>query len=199
MDFNELNTEVADKIRAGAIGIIPTDTIYGIVCSALNPKSVEKLRAIRGKPVDKPLLILVADINDIKHFDIFPDSDTLSVLDKVWPGSVTALLPIVNKSFDYLSAGTGNLGVRFPSDPNLRKFLSRTGPLVAPSANKPRNKPAWTLDEAKEYFPDLDFYVNGGTLTDKPSTIIKIEGGRAKVVRQGAADIPGDLIFHNLA
>jgi L-threonylcarbamoyladenylate synthase len=61
---------IAERIKQGEIGVIPTDTIYGIVCSAFNKNSVEKLYKIRKRNKDKPMIILIGSVNDLKLFNI---------------------------------------------------------------------------------------------------------------------------------
>jgi L-threonylcarbamoyladenylate synthase len=70
MDQQIINI-IAERIKQGEIGVIPTDTIYGIVCSAFNENSVEKLYKIRKRNKDKPMIILIGSVNDLKLFNIF--------------------------------------------------------------------------------------------------------------------------------
>ena len=64
--------ELAENIKNGEIGVIPTDTMYGVVASALNPKAVERLREVREKPDNKPLIVLISKIEDLEIFNIEP-------------------------------------------------------------------------------------------------------------------------------
>jgi len=84
-----------------------------------------------------------------------------------------------------LHRGTKNLAFRIPKNQNFRKFLSKTGPLVAPSANSEGEEPAKTIEEAKKYFGKaVDFYLDGGKLTAKPSTLIKISNGKYRILQR---------------
>lgn len=185
--------ELAENIKAGEIGVIPTDTMYGVVASALNPKAVERLREVREKPDNKPLVILISKIEDLKIFNIELDEETMSILNKIWPAPVTIVLPCHDERFEYLTRGTNTLGVRFPDDVELLKLISTSGPLVAPSANPAGKKPAENLDEAWEYFSELDFYFDDGVYPTNPSTLIRIENGKAVVLRQGLWQVPDFL------
>jgi len=74
-----------------------------------------------------------------------------------------------------------------PGDVDLREFLSSTGPVIAPSANPSGEPPAETAEEAEAYFhDDVDFLVDAGRRTGAPSTVARIEGGKWKVLREGA-------------
>jgi L-threonylcarbamoyladenylate synthase len=82
------------------------------------------------------------------------------------------------------------LAVRVPDNFELRNLIKKTGPIVSTSANLRGQEPAKTVKEARKYFGDrLDFYVDAGHLDSQPSTLVKIENNKLKVVRQGAYEI----------
>ena len=181
---------IADILCAGGVGVVPTDTIYGIVGSALNKKSVERIYHLRKRNVKKPMIVLIGDIGDLKLFGIKVDRRVRNVLKNVWPGKVSVILPLSGKrnatsdKFRYLHRETKTLAFRLPKPFWLREFLRITGPLVAPSANFAGELPAKTIAEAKRYFADkIDFYADTGRLDSKPSMLIKIERGKVIVVR----------------
>jgi L-threonylcarbamoyladenylate synthase len=179
--------ELVKIIKSGGIGILPTDTLYGIVCSAKNKKSVEQVYELRERNLKKPSIILISDINDLKFFNVEIDEKTREILLKLWPGQVSAILPCADKKFSYLHRGTKNLAFRFPNKKNLIRLLKKTGPIIAPSANMEGLLPATTIQEAKDYFEDeVDFYVSGGKLESLPSTIVAIKNGKLSIKRQGA-------------
>lgn len=176
--------ETIEIIKDGGIGVIPTDTIYGLVGSALNIKTVERIYEVRRRRPDKPSIILISKIEDLKLFDIELDEATREVLEKYWPGPVSIILLCPNKKFAYLHRGTNSLAFRLPAKNDLLKFLKQTGPLVAPSANPEGSEPAKTINEAKKYFDkQIDFYVDFGRLEAEPSALIRIEQGRIEVLR----------------
>ena len=175
---------VIKTIKNGRIGVLPTDTIYGLVGSALSPKTVERIYHLRKRNPKKPMIILIGSINDLAKFKIAIDQKTKRMLNRFWPGKVSIILPCLSRKFEYLHRGTKTLAFRIPAD-DLRKLLSKTGPLVAPSANPEAKKPAETIKEAKKYFGSVrrlrpeenkvDFYHDAGNLKSKPSTVISIE------------------------
>jgi L-threonylcarbamoyladenylate synthase len=107
------------------------------------------------------------------------------ILKKVWPGKVSVILPCINNEFKYLHRGSKSLAFRLPNKKSLIEILKKTGPLVAPSANPQGLEPAKNIKEAKDYFNNkVDFYMAGGTLKSKPSTILKInKSGEVEVLR----------------
>lgn len=168
---------IINQLRAGKIGVIPTDTIYGIVGSALNPNTVEKIYQIRKRSKKKPFIILISSLNDLNKFNIELTKKQIDFLKNIWPNPVSIVLPLGKKS----------LAFRMPKLMWLQDLLKQTGPLVAPSANIEGKKPSETSDEAKKYFGDnVDFYVDGGKIKSEPSTIIQLnEQGISKVLRKG--------------
>ena len=178
--------KAALSLKEGKIGVIPTDTVYGIVGSALNPQTVEEIYRLRKRATDKPMIILIANLNDTNHFNIKLADKTTKILKKVWPNPVSVILPCPSKEFAYLHRGKKTIAFRMPKDKWLRDLLSKTGPLVAPSANIEGRPVAQTTVEAKKYFgKEVSFYLDGGKLRENPSTLIEIKNGKVRILRQG--------------
>lgn len=171
------------------VGVIPTDTLYGIVGSALDPKSVERIYKLKNRNRSKPTIILISSYKDLKIFGIKLNKKMKSVLDKIWPGPTSVALPALREDLEYLHRGAKTLAFRFPNSPSLRKLLEISGPIIAPSANLESFPPAETIEQARSYFNEgVDFYVDGGEIRNgTPSTLILLnEEGEMKVLRQGA-------------
>lgn len=178
--------EIVQIIKSGRTGILPTDTIYGIVGSAMNEKTVEKIYKLRKRNKTKPMIILISSKKDLDLFGIRLSEKQEKVLKKFWPGKVSVILDCKKKKFEYLHRGKNSLAFRLPKEKWLQNFLKKTGPLVAPSANFEGEKPALAIAEAKEYFSDkVDFYVDFGKMESKPSMIIRLlKKGEVEVLRK---------------
>lgn len=200
----DLNFKQIDRLiyflKAGKIGVMPTDTVYGIVGSALNPKTVEEIYQLRKRSSDKPMIILISDIFDLTGFDINISKNQEIFLKHVWPNPVSVILPCQKEKFKYLHRGTNSLAFRIPGNEILIKIMKKVGPLVAPSANYESDLPAETIMDAKRYFgEDISFYLDEGEIKSKPSTIIELgKNGQFKLVREGAfipiSDLPKQLL-----
>lgn len=164
---------VIDSLKKGKIGVIPTDTIYGIVGSALNKKTVEEIYRLKKRSKNKPFIILISNLNDLKKFDIKLNKTQIDFLKKIWPNPVSVVLH--------------NLAFRIPKDLWLRRLLEKVGPLIAPSANFEGEKVSEIVKQARKYFGDkVSFYIDGGKIQSKASTIIELDqDGKFKVLRQG--------------
>lgn len=181
---------LAGILSKGGVGVLPTDTLYGLVAVALSKKAVMRVYRLRKRAPEKPCIVLIGSLEDLRLLSIKPSERIVGLLKKMWPGSVSIILPCVSKKLSFLHRGTNTLAVRLPKKRALRSLLSRVGPLIAPSANPEGKKPAETLKEAREYFCDrVDFYVNGGTQKGKPSTLVSVKNDRLRVIRQGSSKI----------
>jgi len=181
-----MKSDIIFRLKQGNIGVLPTDTVYGIVASARISEAVERVYVLRDRDMDKPCIILLPDAGALEEYGIVPTVYESEFLDKWWPGPVSVLFPCNNEHLSFLHRGTKTLAFRVPDHAWLRNVLQETGPLIAPSAN-PQGKPvARTLGEAKSYFGSrVDFYADGGELAGESSTLVRFEGNQIQVLRAG--------------
>lgn len=176
--------ELVSIIKNGHYAVIPTDTIYGIVGSALDPVVVENLYDIRDRARSKPFIVLIAQITDLAKFglDYHPYQN---ILNQYWPGPFSLILPNNKEEFEFLHRGTNSIAFRMPANEDLRILIEQTGPLVAPSANLAGEPPAQTIEQAQNYFGNkVAIYFDGGEIVGHPSEVIKIkEDGSIEKVR----------------
>ena len=144
--------QLVELLQNGAVGVLPTDTLYGIVAQAGNKEAVERVYALRKRSPEKPCIVLISSIADLSQFTIRPSDRIREVLSRLWPGPVSIILPCTAKKFEYLHRGTKTLAFRLPKSAPLRSLLAKTGPLIAPSANPEGEKPAYTITSVRKYF-----------------------------------------------
>jgi len=182
--------EIVEILKQGGIGILATDTLYGLVGQALNKKTVRRIYQIKGRQPRKPLIILIYSLKDLDLFKIKIKPALRRILNKLWPGRVSIILGCPHKQFFYLHRGTNTLAFRLPKKASLINILKQVGPLTAPSANPEGLKPAKTIKEAKKYFGyRAEFYLDEGKLDSLPSTLLEIKNRKIKILRQGAIKI----------
>ncbi|MEO6513686.1 MAG: L-threonylcarbamoyladenylate synthase [Candidatus Saccharimonadales bacterium] len=180
--------EAAKQLETpGVIGVIPTDTVYGVVARAADESAVARLYELKKREA-KPGTLIAASINQLAELGI--KLRYLTAVQQFWPGAVSVVIPC-GDNLTYLHHGLRSLAVRIPADLELRKFLEQTGPLLTSSANHPGQKPADTAAEAKNYFgEEVDFYIDGGDLSGRePSTVIRMIDDAIEVLREGAVKI----------
>jgi L-threonylcarbamoyladenylate synthase len=172
-----------DSLRAGGVGVMATDTLYGVVAPVLNRAAVERVYQLKHRRPSKPCIILISHYEDLAGFGIEVTPGLRRQLSEYWPGPVSVILPCPRADLAYLHRGTRTLAFRLPAKPALRRFLQQTGPLIAPSANPEGLPPATTLGEARAYFGDaVDFYRRGRT-TNRASKLIQVAAGQVHVLR----------------
>ncbi len=168
--------EIEKILKKDGIGILPTDTIYGLVGSAFSKKAIEKIYKIKQREKNKPFIILISSLKDLKLFGIKLDKKRIAFLKKIFFAKTSIILECPNKKFSYLHKNKNSLAFRMPKDLWLKKLLSKTGPLVAPSANLTGMPPSETIKQAKKYFGNkIDFYFDKGKIKNRPSIILEIK------------------------
>lgn len=172
MKLIDLNT-AAERLRAGHIGVLRTDTLYGVVAPAYDAVAVERVYQAKGRTPSKSPIVLIAAIDQL--IDEY-DETTLAHIGELWPGKNSVILPSAHGP-EWLTRGNASIAYRLPADDRLRALLEKTGPLIAPSANPEGEPPAKTIQEAYDYFGDVvDFYVDGGEVADDtPSKLWRLQ------------------------
>ena len=172
--FSSVNDpEITDILNAGGVGVIRTDTLYGLVACAQNEAAVRRIYELKGRDDDKSPIVLIADTNAI--FDSM-DIQHKEYISHVWPGPVSVIIPS-KQAPSWIRRGNDSVAYRMPDNDELRTLLSETGALIAPSANPQGMQPAMNIQEAKYYFGDrVDFYVDNGTVESRePSKLIRLD------------------------
>jgi len=175
--------KLVNLIKAGNVGVIPTDTVYGLVCSALDPDAVARLYGLKNR-TDKPGTVIAANMKQLEELGL--KKRYLKAVEDFWPGPVSVVIPI-SFGIEYLTLGKGSLAVRLPSDEKLSKLLEETGPLLTTSANHPGELPITSAKDINtEFGKDLDFIVDGGVLSERvASAVIRIVDDTIEVIRPG--------------
>ncbi|CAA7400578.1 unnamed protein product [Spirodela intermedia] len=195
---------VVELIKEGAVGVIPTDTVYAIVCDVKSPSSIERLRRIKGIEDSKPLSILCRSLRDIDTYSMgFPrgndhgQTNIFRAVKQCLPGPYTFILPAskqlpkqcITHGKTTMCSWRKHVGVRIPDDPICQAILNMLdAPLICTSVEWP-TKDQSILDPvviADVYEPEgLDFVVDGGVRLADPSTVVDMTAGSPTVVRLG--------------
>jgi len=173
-------------LRSGGIVVYPTDTVYGMGCDATNKDAVGRLVKIKQRIPEKPFPLLISDFSMAKRFAKIPD--WIEPLPKIlWPGPWT----FVVEARRFLPRSVSRrmaVGLRIPDHHAIRTVISKLGkPIIGTSANIAGLPPARSAKEAFRIFsraeeqPDL--IVDGGRLSGKPSTVIRVSSRGLTVLR----------------
>lgn len=186
--FTDLSdSQLVASLQRGAVGVVPSDTLYGLMCRADDPTAIERLYQIKSREL-KPGTLVAATVEQLVDLGI--PRRYLKPVEHFWPGPVSVVVP-TTPALRYLDHGLMSLPVRIPADKKLLALLEKTGPLQTTSANLPDEPPAANYAEALAYFGEMvDFYVDAGDLSGRPpSTIIRVVDDAVEVLREGAVKI----------
>ena len=180
---------MAGVIRSGGVIAFRTDTFYGMGADPFNRNAVQRIRQLKGREGDKPILVVISDRELISRFisDASPAFDLLARV--FWPGPLTLIGRARPEIPEEITAGTKTIGVRLPGDDTVRVMVRACGgALTATSANPSDQHPAKTAPEVSGYFGDaIDLIVDGGEATaNQPSTVVDLCGVEPRLVREGA-------------
>lgn len=183
--FQQFEPEVITLLQNGAIGVIPTDTVYGVVARLFDEVAVSRIYDVKAhSPTRAVGTILIGDPGQLD--DLVP-KELVMLAQSYWPGPTSVVLP-VNDALHYAHRGLCSLPFRHSNSMALNDIVRQTGPLATSSANLSGQPVATTLQEAIDYFGNtVDFYVDGGDCSAKnASRIISIDkDGNEHVIREG--------------
>jgi tRNA threonylcarbamoyl adenosine modification protein (Sua5/YciO/YrdC/YwlC family) len=182
--------ELVALINDGSIGVIPTDTVYGLVGKVGSQKAIERMYAVKSR-ARQPGTTIAASLDQLENLG-FPAAQ-LERAKQYWPNALSVEMSAIRIPY-YLSTGQPVMAARIPDSLTLTDLLHTTGPLMTTSANAPKQPTSTSIQMAVDYFGDeVDFYVDGGDLSGRPpSTIVGFDSdGKIILYRQGAVKIEG--------
>ncbi|HXN62379.1 MAG TPA: L-threonylcarbamoyladenylate synthase [Acidimicrobiales bacterium] len=177
-------------LRAGALVVVPTDTVYGLAALPGDAEAVQAVYRAKDRPEGMHLPVLAASPEQVRSLGVSFTEAAQTLARRWWPGPLTlafgfeagagALRP------GWL-AGRTEVAVRIPDHPFLRALLAETGPLLVTSAN-PHGAPTprRAEDVAEALGRLVRLIVDGGALTEVPSTLVSVSGATPLLEREGA-------------
>ncbi|CUI15832.1 Sua5/YciO/YrdC/YwlC family protein [Candidatus Protochlamydia naegleriophila] len=180
--------QAIDKLKAGHVVAMPTETVYGLAASLNTPAAVAEIFRLKGRPLNNPLIIHVASQADVLKYaqELPPLFEALT--QAFWPGPLTLIVPIQPHLVPALArADLPTAGFRMPNHDLALQVIREVGPLVMPSANL-SGKPSSTRAEHVEcdFGPDFPVLDGGACAKGLESTILYYDSPRWVIVRLGA-------------
>ena len=182
--------KAAEIINSGGTFIYPTDTIYGLGCSAFNEEAVKHIFYLKKRPSQKPMPVLVNGpkmLRELISEQISPDTQKL--IKNFWPGALTLILPATHKISKLITGGNKNIGLRMPNCKLLLDLISYTQtPLIATSANISGDQTTKSIKKIiAEWGHKVDLIFDGGEVINPlASTVIDLTVHPPKILREGA-------------
>jgi len=182
--------KIASLFNEDAVMLFPTDTVVGLGCRFDSENSISRIREMKGIKTKNPLAVLISSMEDLDRLKMRKSRVFNRLTDKMWPGGLTVVLSSEQR---YACCGEGNtLGLRMPDADLMRKIIIMAGtPIAATSANFHGAPPPARIEDVDKKIKEkvdyiLDLPIKG---LGVPSTVVKIEAGEAKVIREGAISI----------
>ncbi len=184
-------TKVAAVLRNGGVAVLPTDTIYGLHCTASKKHAVRRIREIKGMGSGRGFILLASDMDMIGRLVGCWPPGARELLSRIWPAPLTAILP-ASEDIDPTLVSNDSIALRIPADPWLRRCIELSGqPLVSTSVNRSGRKPMKRMDEIRREVPGLDAYISQrGRPGAKPSTIVDMVAAPPRLIRPGRLPWP---------
>jgi L-threonylcarbamoyladenylate synthase len=189
----------AAALRSGGIVVLPTDTVYGLAALPHLPDAVRAVYRAKGRPSGMDLPVLAASVEQVRGLGVAFGAAASALADRWWPGPLTLAFAFDpgSRRPDWL-AGRDQVAVRVPNHDFVRALLRETGVLVVTSANPHGAATPLTAEAVSATLgPSVDLVVDGGALTEVPSTLVNLAGREPVVEREGV--IPAFDISEALA
>ena len=190
MSANDVNVAeiAAQYIKDGQLVAIPTETVYGLGANGLDEAAVAKIFEAKGRPQDNPLILHIAQAEDMEKLcHSIPDSAYL-LAKAFWPGPLTMVLPVRDIVPKRTTAGNTTVAIRCPDSQVTRDIIRLSGvPIAAPSANI-SGKPSTTTAQHvyNDHAGKLPLIVDGGACrVGVESTIIDLTEQPPRLLRPG--------------
>lgn len=182
----------ASRIKAGEVVGMPTETVYGLAANALDGDAVAKIFRAKGRPQDNPLIVHIADFEQIYNLCPAVPPAAKDLAEAFWPGPLTMIVPKAGCIPVEVSAGLDTVGVRLPAHPLARALIRAAGvPLAAPSANT-SGRPSTTT--AEHVLRDMDGKIaailDGGPCgVGVESTVVSLALPKPRLLRPGGVTL----------
>lgn len=178
--------KAADALKKGELATFPTETVYGIGCVFDSKEAFEKLVAFKKRPPNKPFAMMAASLEmALPYLD--PSPKAFALMKHFLPGELTVLLQAKKDLPEFVTLGTGVIGLRVPASAEVQKLISAVGkPCLVTSANISGEPTARTFEELSPSFKEGTVCIEGNCVSEIASTIVLATGEELKLIRQGA-------------
>jgi L-threonylcarbamoyladenylate synthase len=183
--------DVAQSLRDGKLAVLPTDTVYGLVCAASHREPAADLYRLKGRAAIQPTAVLFASVAVLPLHLPELDRRILAIARALLPGPYTLVVPNPADRFGWLTEGRpGSIGLRVPMLTGIAEaVVDHLEAVVATSANLPGGRDPRTLAEVpSEILAGVAAAIDGGELPGAPSTVIDLTAAEPFVIRAGAGD-----------
>lgn len=186
-----LVAQVVRTLQNGGVVVIPTDTVYGVVCDIDCESAVDRIYRLKGMDSKKLLSILCSDLSMAAQYTRGIPNTLFRVVRRKLPGPYTFILPASKELPRIMRKNRKTVGIRVPDCPFALELIAQfQRPLLTTSVALAPGE--WLLDPfaiEEEYGNSIDMVVDGGPLYPEPSTVIDFSGFEPEVIREGKGPV----------
>lgn len=185
-----LITRVVDILERGGVIAYPTDTTYGIGCSIMSKKGIERIYSIKQREKKKPFSFICSDLSDIARYAKVSNYQ-YKILKRLLPGAYTFVLAASSTVPDLLVTKQKTVGIRIPDNILCLAIVRQLGhPIITTSANRSGEEPIGDpLSVDRELGKQLDLVVDGGILSAAVSSVVSLIDDVPAILRKGMGDV----------
>lgn len=183
---------IAKVIETGGLVVLPTDTVYGLVCDPGNSTAVEGVYLVKRRSRNLPLALLLRDMGQAGSYAGELSDSAVRAMQEFWPGALTVVLRASKDTSPKVRAGKGTIGLRLPAHVVPRLVADELGTaLASTSANLSAQPSPITAEQARAHLDGLvHLIVDGGPApTGQESTVVDFSRTPPQVLREGAVSI----------
>jgi L-threonylcarbamoyladenylate synthase len=191
--FQAAVERAAERLRAGEVVVLPTETVYGLAANALDPAAVGRVFDLKGRPLHNPLIVHVVGVEMARRCAADWPATADALARAFWPGPLTIVLPKAEEIPAMVTAGGDTVGLRWPSHPFIQAVIVRCGfPLAAPSANLSNQlSPTQAQHVLKTLDGRVGLVVDGGQCqVGIESTVVDLAAAPPRILRPGLVHGP---------
>lgn len=191
-NFNNAILYAADAIKNGGLAAFPTETVYGLGADALNEEAVKKIFAAKGRQNDNPLIVHIADRDDIFKLAKNIPTWVIKLTDKYWPGPLSIVLEKQDFIPNAVTAGLDSVAIRMPDNIVAIELIKKSECFIAaPSANKSgRPSPTKAQHVIADFKDGIDVILDyDNSAIGLESTVIDGRGNYPIILRPGAVTV----------
>ena len=177
-------------LKSGGLVALPTETVYGLAADMFNQEAFKSIFLVKKRPFSKALTVHVSEFSQVRILANSLCIDAENLIRKFWPGPLTVIVRASSKVPEYVTSGTGYIGIRFPKHETFKNVADRVGnPLVVTSANRSGGLSATKFEQVFEEFNgkvDAIFKEQKDTVQGLESTIVSFKEEVPKILRLGS-------------
>ena len=177
-NYDQMIKEISERLLNDEVGILPTETVFGLVCMYGSAEGLERIYEIKDREKTKKLQVLIASFQQLDWIQVDASNELQALANHFWPGPLTVIVENrIGKE----------VGIRIPDHFFVQSVIDSIGkPLIATSANRSNCLPEHS---ASDNFNDLkkqpDFICRSSANTEKSSTVIRLQDKHIELIREG--------------